>query len=155
MNRPFTKPRGIPTYTAGFESFWALYPRKVAKVVAFKSWASWDCEGEALAVMAGLRAQLPIFSRRDIENVPHPSTWLNQRRWEDSVQPMAVVAPLRVEAPRCEPHRLRDRSPRQMGTGTAETCCDCRHVLAARGTRAVCEDEPLELASWMKVGGGR
>ena len=71
-----------------FESFWSLYPRKIAKVIAQKASQRID-SSEWPAIMEGLQKQLPGFRERIISGekqfIPHASTWLNQRRWEDEV----------------------------------------------------------------------
>ena len=41
------------------------------------------CEAIADAVMAGLCAQMPEFSTRAPDKVPHPATWLNGTEWKD------------------------------------------------------------------------
>ena len=67
-----------------FDEFWKLYPRHVAKKAAEKAWAR-VATSEALIeqIMAGLRAQLPQMITREKSFIPHASTWLNGRRWED------------------------------------------------------------------------
>lgn len=70
-----------------FADFWSLYPRRIAKRTAQKSW---DREMRAGTdpddIMAGLRRQLSHLNSREPQFIPHPSTWLNQGRWEDEVQ---------------------------------------------------------------------
>lgn len=68
--------------------FWPRYPRKVAKVAAEKAWKALklrdDDQSTLDAIMAGLaRDQKSQWASRDPEKIPHASTWLNQRRWED------------------------------------------------------------------------
>ncbi len=67
-----------------FFDFWQLYPRKVAKASALKAWKK-AATSEAIKdeIMAGLNAQLKEFMRRGSEFIPHASTYLNGRRWED------------------------------------------------------------------------
>lgn len=74
----------MPTDEA-FSAWYALYPRKVARKSAEKAWSRIATSPEAIEqIMAGLRAQLPAMLKKDKEFIPHASTWLNGRRWEDS-----------------------------------------------------------------------
>lgn len=81
-------------WESGFEVFWERYPRKVGKAAALKSWKALTPSGiEACQplfdwVLAGLRHwQGSEWSRGEPQFIPHPSTWLNQRRWRDIPQP--------------------------------------------------------------------
>jgi hypothetical protein len=72
--------------TAEFKEFWRLYPRKIGKGDAEKAWKKitnpiitlfkirdalkWQCESDQ-------------WRKNNGEFIPHPSTYLNQRRWED------------------------------------------------------------------------
>ena len=70
----------------GFDAFWSAYPRKAAKSAAAKSWAKLKASPDLQdAVMAGLdRAKASRQWAKDGGAfIPHASTWLNQRRWED------------------------------------------------------------------------
>lgn len=70
-----------------FEQFWSNYPRKVAKHYARQIFARLTDEEKFAAIHA-----LPIHIRywklagRDMETIPHASTWLNQHRWEDELE---------------------------------------------------------------------
>lgn len=74
----------VPDLDAEFVRFWVLYPRKVAKPVALKSYKRARLDTPVEDIAHGLRAQLPELLARERAHVPHPSTWLNQRRWEDA-----------------------------------------------------------------------
>ena len=65
---------------AEFEQFWSEYPRKTAKGGAEKAWLKAVGQTDAETILTGLRSAK--FSS-DPQYVPHPATWLNQRRWED------------------------------------------------------------------------
>ena len=75
-----------------FARFWSAYPRHEAKAEARKAFEKLDPDESLLTVL--LEA---IRRRKDTAQwkegggrfVPHPSTWLNQRRWEDEVPPAA------------------------------------------------------------------
>ena len=70
-----------------FERFWSLYPRKVKKELAYKAWCkeAKHCADIQAAIFAALEWQvtLPQWTRDDGQYIPHPTTYLNQRRWTD------------------------------------------------------------------------
>lgn len=81
----------IKEYTyAHFDTFWSAYPRKVSKRKAGASFLKIKPDEELLAKMLGaLEVQKNAWS--DPQYIPHPATWLNQRRWEDEA-PTAIEA---------------------------------------------------------------
>lgn len=70
-----------------FAEFWSLYPRRVSKRAAQKAWDK-EVKSGALPqdIIFGLRQQLRQLCSKDIQFIPHASTWLNQARYEDEVQ---------------------------------------------------------------------
>lgn len=89
-------PKGESTADfASFEVFWQRYPRKVAKKSAAKAWKAGKCELRHASILADVLARWPLGALNvDIQFVPHPTTYLNQRRWEDET-PAAGKAPLK------------------------------------------------------------
>lgn len=80
-------------FPPGFDAFWALYPRRENKAKAAQAFARIRPDEPLLAaILAGLRKQIASEQwRRDGgQFIPHPTTWLNGRRWEDEA--VAVVA---------------------------------------------------------------
>jgi hypothetical protein len=75
-----------PPATPRFEEFWTIYPRKVSRLSALRAWVKNDCERIADDVLAGIQAQLPAFTARELDKVPHAATWLNAQRWTDPVE---------------------------------------------------------------------
>ncbi len=70
----------------GFAEFWQQYPKKVAKPDALKAWGKIKPSGKLQAdLMAGLAIQKASdqWRKNGGEFIPHPSSWLNKRRWED------------------------------------------------------------------------
>lgn len=78
-----------------FTAFWSTYPRKVAKPNASIKWKALmrnlnDGEQEALTVKIILAIEK--FKRSEDWQkdggmyIPHPSTFINQRRWEDEIK---------------------------------------------------------------------
>ncbi len=71
-------------YTSEFASFWEKYPRRIGKGKAFREFQK--VKSERVDILEGLEKQLPSLREREIQYIPHPSTWLSQRRWEDEVE---------------------------------------------------------------------
>jgi hypothetical protein len=65
--------------TAEFDAFWKAYPCKKGKVVAERAFKK--VAGDFQAIMSGLEAYKRF--KPDYAHWLHPSTFLNQRRWED------------------------------------------------------------------------
>ena len=73
-----------PSGTENFDAFWSAYPRKEAKAKAEQLWAQKHCDKHAAVIMQHVEEMK--MSRQWQEGfVPHASTYLNQRRWEDAV----------------------------------------------------------------------
>lgn len=73
-----------------FERFWSVYPKKVGKGDARKSFLKIN-PSEALLgkmVTAVIAASSSFQWKKDKgQYIPNPATWLNQQRWEDEVPP--------------------------------------------------------------------
>jgi uncharacterized protein YdaU (DUF1376 family) len=66
---------------SAWAEFWEAYPRKTAKQVALKAWKHVKAT-DIPAVMTALEKHKRTEQwGRGV--IPHPATWLNQRRWED------------------------------------------------------------------------
>lgn len=73
-------------YTPEFEAFWRAYPLKVKKGDAFASWRTHVKTAEQVAAtMHALSWQVSQaeWTREGGRAIPHPTTYLNQHRWED------------------------------------------------------------------------
>ncbi len=78
------------SYEEQFESFWETYPEKVGKGKAYEVWLLLTPELKTTCVTAITNQVTNRHFFKDWLNkdsVPHPTTWLNQRRWEDIVKP--------------------------------------------------------------------
>ncbi len=70
------------------KNIWSIYPRKVAKAAALKAWKAaskretWGC------ITSHLEARIQFWKDSDtpVEYIPHLSTWLNQKRWNDPIE---------------------------------------------------------------------
>lgn len=69
-----------------FEKFYKLYPRKVGRFMASKSFKKLSSDDKVLAYN-GLLNYIKFwkYNKTEKQFIPHPSTWLNQRRWEDEL----------------------------------------------------------------------
>jgi hypothetical protein len=73
----------INIYTSDFLSFWHAYPSKTGKGEA---WKSWNKNGRPPLDIILQAIETQKKGRRWIEGyIPNPSTWLNQKRWEDEI----------------------------------------------------------------------
>jgi len=67
-----------------FNQFWDGYPRHVSKATAEKSFKKLKVTEDILSKMLhSLDIQKQSRQWSDKQFIPHPATWLNQRRWED------------------------------------------------------------------------
>ena len=69
-----------------FQTFWTLYPRKVAKRAAEKAWNRLNKQEQEEALKA-LPNHIKYWQLKDTdkEYICHAQTWLNQGRWEDEI----------------------------------------------------------------------
>jgi len=72
-----------------FALFWSLYPRRVSRRAARKAWDKEVKSGTSPeTIINGLRRQLAQFQGRDSQFIPHASTWINQGRFDDEIEPV-------------------------------------------------------------------
>jgi hypothetical protein len=69
-----------------FDELWGMYPRKVAKRVAQKSFERLTQAEQALALEA-MPNHINYWKSQDTQlaYIPHLATWLNQYRFEDEI----------------------------------------------------------------------
>ena len=75
-----------PISPQGFDEFWAVYPKKVGKQAALKTWSRLKPDAELTkAIVAAVEYQRSTeqWQREGGRYIPNPETWLNQGRWED------------------------------------------------------------------------
>lgn len=78
-------PRGD---VAGFDKFWSSYPKKTAKEDARKAFAKLRPDESLLETMLSSLESAKRsrdWAKDDGRYIPHASTWLNGRRWEDDI----------------------------------------------------------------------
>jgi len=79
---------------SGFDEFWAAYPRKTGKGAAEASWSKVPKSAHP-AIMEAIQKQRngADWQQDGGRFIPHPATWLNQRRWEDEVTVFSAPSP--------------------------------------------------------------
>lgn len=71
-----------------FDGFWAMYPKRQGKASALKAWAKLNPNADLVGVMLSALAwqvKQDQWTKDGGQFVPHASTWINGRRWEDEV----------------------------------------------------------------------
>lgn len=79
-----------------FERFWSIYPRHEAKKKAAEIFTRLlKSKVDPQQIIEGAERYREKTLDTEVRFIAHPSTWLNQARWEDE---QAAAAPARVEA---------------------------------------------------------
>ena len=71
-----------------FDAFWQAYPKRIAKAKAEEAFSKLNPDEELMKVMlAALKAwsETDQWTKESGQFVPNPTTWINQRRWEDEL----------------------------------------------------------------------
>jgi hypothetical protein len=87
-----------------FEQFWSCYPKKVGKLEARKAFERAKSRPAIAVLVAAIHQALrsPSWTKEQGQFIPHPTTWLNQGRWDD--QPlMASHAAIPPPPPKNDP----------------------------------------------------
>ncbi len=88
VNKWRTKQRNRPTAAqlTDFEFWWQSFPRRQNKVKAREAWRLLDPDEELQAVIleaTARQSKWEQWTREGGKFIPHPTTWLRGRRWED------------------------------------------------------------------------
>lgn len=99
-SEPVIEPKPLAESVAveGFDRFWKLYPRKVQKAKAEAAWKKLSVTPDMFATIITALAKQAIsidWLKSGGQYIPHPSSWLNGRRWEDEVSPAGAGKPSR------------------------------------------------------------
>lgn len=89
--KPKTSAKSSPETSDAFARFWLAYPRKINKAAAWKAFKALNPSPNLLEqIFAALEVhkRLPRWTKDNGEFIPHPSSWINGRRWEDDVGPI-------------------------------------------------------------------
>lgn len=74
-------------YSSGFEEFWKLYPRKIAKGNAYREWKKINPDGDLQQrIMEALSVQMLTWN--DLQYVKHPERWIRGECWLNEVKPL-------------------------------------------------------------------
>jgi hypothetical protein len=84
---PKPAPRVKQDLTAGFESWWLQYPRKVSKGAARKAYDKARKSATADELDLGAMRYAAVRTGEDPTYTKHPSTWLNNKCWLDEPEP--------------------------------------------------------------------
>jgi hypothetical protein len=70
-----------------FDTFWNLCPRKTGKGRARKAWEKATKTIDDSVIIDAMRAHADHWDRDRTEMwfIPHPATWLNEERWDDTL----------------------------------------------------------------------
>lgn len=77
----------------GFDEFWAVVPRKVAKGAALKAYHSALKQTDAETILRGMIAYAASRLGQDQQYTAHPATWLNAGRWADDAKAGEMARP--------------------------------------------------------------
>lgn len=88
------KERNI-TSAYAFDSFWSAYGKKVGRTVAEAKWNKLK-ESEREAAMQAVGAY--VKSTPDVQYRKNAATWINQRCWEDEIEPKQLTSSALLEA---------------------------------------------------------
>lgn len=81
-------------YPEDFEVFWDMYPRKVGKGKALKSWKKVKPSRVLVQIIFEAIEKQKLsrdWMKENGQFIPYPATWLNEKRWDDEVQSQSVV----------------------------------------------------------------
>jgi hypothetical protein len=109
-----------PLYTQDFNDFWKLYPNKSAKLAAAKAWKKAAVSLQVVKDALAWQTQQQGWTKERGAFVPHASTWLNGRRWEDeNPNPSRRVSPEAVKMAEERQARLRSEAVKRLEQETA------------------------------------
>jgi len=85
---PESNPNDRESETECFDEFWKAYPRKVAKQTALKAWNGAKADKIAEQIIEDVKRRCETeWKGQEVQFIPHPATYLHQRRWEDETPP--------------------------------------------------------------------
>lgn len=80
---------------ADFNFFWTIYPKKQGKKEALKAYVKARKTASKETLLQALRdVKAKDWKNRELQYIPHASTWLNQERWNDEVIEAKKIDPL-------------------------------------------------------------
>jgi hypothetical protein len=85
IQNPNPESRRAQAHEDDFERFWSMYPRKEGKQKAKTAFAKVDVDIDTLLDALSDHKKSAQWTKNNGEFIPHASTWLNGRRWEDQM----------------------------------------------------------------------
>lgn len=79
--------------SVGFTEFWQAYPRKVGKGAAEKAWAKLNPDLRTVLSALAWQSRQDGWTKDQGAFIPHPATYLNQRRWDDEKPATTTTQP--------------------------------------------------------------
>jgi len=80
------KTNNIDQNEKNFDKFWTTYPRKIGKAAAKQSFFTALQKTNASKIIEAARDFGNSMQDQEKQFIPHPRTWLRQKRWEDVVE---------------------------------------------------------------------
>lgn len=119
-----TEPNG--SVSTDFATFWAAYPRKIAKAEARKAFSKAAKKAPVAEMLGGLERAKAGWV--DANFIPHAATWLNGERWQDEASEVIQLNPRK--APHDRPHHDAKYDARQANYARAFAGAD--HAAGSR-----------------------
>ena len=81
------------TYAQSFNDFWNIYPKKIGKEKAFTAWKTHNCDSIVAIIIKSVKAHISSkqWKKDEGEFIPHPTTFINQHRWDDEVEMPKII----------------------------------------------------------------
>ncbi len=79
------KEKSLGQQAARFDEFWAAYPNRKGKAEALKKWRALSLDAIADRIIADVKARIACDREWISGYVPHGSTYVNGRGWEDEI----------------------------------------------------------------------
>jgi hypothetical protein len=96
---PIVPRKAVDEYSVEFETFWSAYPKHAGKGAAWKLWKkirpSLEVQRRIFDAIAEQRKS-QAWIKENGQYIPHPATWLNQRRWDDDTSVRIAPRTLQV-----------------------------------------------------------
>lgn len=77
--------KSLGQQAARFDDFWAAYPNRKGKAEALKKWRALSLDAIADRIIADVKARIACDREWISGYVPHGSTYVNGRGWEDEI----------------------------------------------------------------------
>lgn len=82
-----------------FDEFWLVCPRKIGKGAAEKSWNKIIKIEQQDTLITAMRCFAGQCKDSEPKFIPHPATWLNQKRWMDEgLMPLEPIDQVEIDA---------------------------------------------------------